>query len=78
MLIGVAPHVKTLCHEAQLCSQSCCVASLAPSAMAWNLAQTTVGWTSGAKVACDENPQSLPAITFSRPTSLDSHVREKT
>ena len=38
--------------------------------MAWNLAQTTVGWISGSLVACEEKPQSLPAMTFSRPTIL--------
>ena len=40
----------------------------APSASAANLAHTTVGWTSGAKLAREEKPQSALAMTFSRPT----------
>ena len=46
------------------------MAIAAPSASAANLAQTTVGCTSGANEAREENPQSALAITFSRPTSL--------
>src|SRR3954469_3220987 len=42
----------------------------APLRMASNLAHITVGWTSVLYVACDEKPQSAPAITFSLPTAL--------
>jgi hypothetical protein len=42
----------------------------APSASAANLAHTTVGCTSGANEAREENPQSALAMTFSRPTRL--------
>ena len=45
------------------------VAIAAPSASARNFAHTTVGCTSGANEAREENPQSAPAMTFSRPTS---------
>ena len=37
--------------------------------MALNFAHTTVGWTSVVYIACEEKPQSAPAMTFSRPTS---------
>src|SRR5919106_226939 len=43
------------------------LASSAPCDSDLNFAHTTVGWTSGVYVACDEKPQSLPAITFSGP-----------
>ena len=42
-------------------------ASRAPSAMAWNLAQTMSGSTRE-RPANVPNPQSVPASTFSRPT----------
>ena len=45
------------------------VASCAPSAMAWNLAQTISGWRR------PPSPQSVPAITFSRPTRLAYRTR---
>src|SRR5262249_13009927 len=48
--------------------QSAFVARRAPSARASNLAQPTLGSTSGANEARDENPQSALATTFSRPT----------
>jgi hypothetical protein len=44
-----------------VCCHSFFVAMAAPSANALNFAQTTVGWTSGVKVARDKNPQS-PAV----------------
>jgi hypothetical protein len=48
--------------------QSRRLASRAPSAIARSFSQAIVGWTwiAAAKVA---KPQSVPAITFSRPTS---------
>ena len=42
------------------------MARAAPSLRARNFGHTTVGCTSGAYDARDENPQSAPAITFSR------------
>src|SRR5215831_1519974 len=48
---------------------SCCVASWAPSASACSFAQATVGCTRGWARTPVEKPQSVPAITFSLPTS---------
>src|SRR5215467_9335241 len=48
--------------------QSLLVAMRAPSASAANLAQPTFGSISRLP-ACEANPQSLPIMTFSRPTS---------
>ncbi len=50
-------------------AHSCSDASLAPSAMGLNLAQVTLGCTVSCARANVENPQSVPASTFSRPTS---------
>ena len=50
-------------------AHSCSDASLAPSAMGLNLAQVTLGCTVSCARADVENPQSVPASTFSRPTS---------
>ena len=50
------------------------MASRALSAMTCNLPRTTVGCFSGVKVACDENPQSLPAITFWGFLYISSHA----
>ena len=44
-------------------------ASRAPSAIDRSLCQTIDGSTTGFSVAAVPNPQSLPAMTFSRPTS---------
>src|SRR5215831_12408146 len=50
--------------------QRCLVARRAPSASAANLSQATLGWVSLNRTAEAANPQSAPAITFSRPTRL--------
>ena len=47
--------------------QRCLVANAAPSAKAWSLAHIMEEWTRGVKAPW-ENPQSVPAITFSFPT----------
>src|ERR671930_1600240 len=47
----------------------------APSAIAWNLAQITLGCTSGLYVACDEKPQSALAMTRSGPTRRAKRAR---
>src|SRR6516165_6733680 len=49
--------------------QSCRLAIFAPWRMALNFSQMTVGCTSVVYIACEEKPQSAPAMTFSRPTS---------
>ena len=49
--------------------QSCALASRAPSASAANFAHPTLGSISRVP-ACEAKPQSLPIITFSRPTSV--------
>src|SRR5580704_14946503 len=49
---------------------SCLVARSAPWRNALNFSHTTVGCTSVRYKACEENPQSAAAMTFSRPTSL--------
>src|SRR5262245_26206391 len=46
------------------------VANRAPSANTANLSQATLGWVSLNLRAEAANPQSAPAITFSRPTIL--------
>src|SRR5207245_3541617 len=50
--------------------QSCRVASRAPSAIAANFSHATLAWVSLNRAAEAANPQSAPAITFSRPTIL--------
>ena len=49
------------------------VASRAPSASASSFAHWIVGWTRRTKAPC-ANPQSVPPITFSRPTSFASRT----
>src|SRR5262245_132465 len=50
--------------------QSCFVAKRAPSAIAWNFAQAILGWFTLVPM-----PQSVPAMTFSFPTSLAKFTR---
>jgi hypothetical protein len=63
---GSPPRDRT---EPPQSSQNCFVASLAPSAMAASLAHTTSGSTAAWPTQVPK-PQSLPAMTLSRPTRL--------
>ena len=60
---------QTLACETRYLPQRRCEASRAPSARALNFAHITVGWTLG-RPADVPKPQSVPAMTFSRPTRL--------
>ena len=56
------------CGHLPVRDQSCLVANAAPSAKAWSLAHMMEAWTRGVKAPW-EKPQSVPAMTFSLPTS---------
>src|SRR5262245_60853468 len=60
-------------HAASRRPHSSCVAILAPSASDLSFAHMMVGWTRCANGLCAK-PQSVPAMTFSRPTMLASRT----
>src|SRR5215470_46642 len=64
----VVDYARAFAYEAAS-PHSCCVASWAPSASACSFAQATVGCTRGWARTPVEKPQSVPAMTFSLPTS---------
>ncbi len=60
--------VEGRCGHPPVRDQSCWVANAAPSVKAWSLAHMMEACTRGVKAPW-EKPQSVPAMTFSRPTS---------